>query len=142
MRKKQALKRGRTTAKRKTRAPVNGFRSLFYAPDDQGKYKAVVGPGPTWEKEIRAEMAESAREREAAALDQVRKGALSPIGYFMAAHKMDEVILSKITAISRWRIKRHLKPSLFRKLGMSVLQKYASAFETTAAHIRDFANHA
>ena len=49
---------------------------------------------------------------------------------------MDFVILSGYTGIWKWRIKRHLKPSVFNSLPNKVLSKYAKAFEITIDELK------
>ena len=37
-----------------------------------------------------------------------------------------------------WRVKRHFKPRVFKKLSAKVLQKYADAFEISVAELKAF----
>lgn len=65
-------------------------------------------------------------------LDEVSKlvqdGKLSPLAWFMEKNLMDLSMISSYTGLMKWRIKRHLRPDVFKKLKPDILARYASAF--------------
>jgi len=65
-------------------------------------------------------------------LDEVKQqviiGKLSPIAYYMEKILMEVPMLAAYMEISKWRIKRHMKNKVFKKLKPEVLKKYASVF--------------
>ena len=41
---------------------------------------------------------------------------------------MDIVLLAKYVKLSRWRVKRHLRPDIFFRLPLIILDRYAKLF--------------
>jgi hypothetical protein len=80
---------------------------------------------------------EIVKERIKDAKDKVISGELSPIAYYMQKCLTDSKTLSQYVGIAQWRIKRHLKPSIFNKLNDKVLQKYADFFAISVAQLKD-----
>lgn len=101
---------------------------VFYAVDESGKYVQEQSFG--WEPvTIAHEQAfEAMEERLALIGEKVKKGELSPIAYYMEKNLMDAKMLSDYVGISRWRVKRHLDPGVFRRLPPSLLERYAKVF--------------
>jgi hypothetical protein len=50
---------------------------------------------------------------------------------------MDISILSSYTGFWKWTVKRHLKPSVFKKLSDQKLQKYAEIFEISIDELKN-----
>ena len=105
------------------------FKELCYAVDDEGKYVTAQSTG--WNpKTIALDNAlQEINERVEIARQKVIANQTSPIEYYMELHKMDLSILSSYVGIWKWRVKRHFKPSVFKKLKNSTLEKYAEVFE-------------
>ncbi len=116
----------------------SSIKELIYATDEQGNYITSLSSG--WEPKTIAltNSLEEINERIAIAKEQVTKGEASPIIYFMELNKMDIGILSSYVGIWKWRVKRHFKPNIFKKLNDKVLQKYATAFEISVSELRNF----
>ena len=38
----------------------------------------------------------------------------------------------------KWRVKRHAKPAVFKKLNQKILQKYADAFQISVAELTNY----
>jgi hypothetical protein len=114
------------------------LRKLMYATDRDGHYTGISSVG--WEAENIAtqgawdEVAESLRETEAA----VRAGQLSPIAYFMQKSLMDVAILARYVGKWRWTVKRHMKPSVFKRLPDDTLRKYADLFCISLDELKSF----
>jgi hypothetical protein len=104
---------------------------VAYALNEQGRYELVQSYG--WEpKTVTLKQAWNViiEEIEAVAKD-VKAGKISPLAYHMTRNQMNTRLLAKYAAISRWRVKRHLKPEVFRRLKPSVLEKYGRVFNMT-----------
>lgn len=116
----------------------SSIKELIYATDEKGNYITSLSSG--WEPKTIAltNSLEEINERIAIAKEQVTKGEASPIIYFMELNKMDIGILSSYVGIWKWRVKRHFKPNIFKKLNDKVLQKYATAFEISVSELRNF----
>lgn len=105
------------------------IKDMVYAVDENGKYITELSTG--WEpKSIALDNAiQEIEERTAAAKVRFFNNESSPIEYYMELHKMDIPILASYVSLWQWRVKRHLKPSVFRNLNSKTLQKYADVFE-------------
>jgi hypothetical protein len=103
-------------------------REVCYAIDEDGKYVKVLSTG--WKpKDLALRQALAfVDERADQASKRISKRQLSPIAYYLEKRMMNIKLLSQYTHISRWRIKRHLKPHIFDKLSHKPLKKYADAF--------------
>ena len=104
---------------------------LTYAVDDEGKYKTVASVGNSLGTLSVKMMQHHINDEVEVAAERVRLGKESPLAFFMALHIMDCGLLSQYVGIAGWRIKRHLKPSVFGKLKPDVLQRYADFFGVT-----------
>ena len=107
------------------------FRELCYAVDENGEYITANSTG--WDpKTIALDNAiKVIQERVEDAKERVIKGQTSPIEYYMELHKMDIGILASYVGLWKWRVKRHFRPNVFKKLSSRILQKYADVFELT-----------
>jgi hypothetical protein len=101
---------------------------VCYAVDDQGRY--VLSPSLGWEpKNIVNNLAWEVIQRQTAEiLDQVRQGKMSPLAFHMAKNQMDLKLLAKYIRLPRWKVKRHLRPQGFKKMGPALLERYAGLF--------------
>ncbi|PNQ74643.1 hypothetical protein C1T31_00410 [Hanstruepera neustonica] len=112
------------------------FKELCYAVDENGEYTTVNSTG--WDpKTIALDNAiEEINARVADAKNRVQNNQTSPIEYYMELHKMDINILASYVGIWKWRVKRHFKPSVFKKLSNKILQKYADIFEVSVEQLK------
>lgn len=113
------------------------FRELCYALDENGEYVTERSTG--WEpKTIALDNAmEVIKERINDAKKRVKEGETSPIEYYMELHKMDIGILASYVGMWKWRVKRHFKPSVFRKLRKRILEKYANVFDIPIEELKN-----
>ena len=51
-------------------------------------------------------------------------------------HKMDVGILASYVGFWQWKVKRHFKPSVFKKLSDKTLNKYADAFDISIDELK------
>ena len=113
------------------------FRELCYAVDENGEYVTEHSTG--WNpKTIALDNAiQEINERVAMARQRVLSGERSPLEYYMELHKMDVGILASYIGLWQWRVKRHFKPSVFKRLSAKILQKYADIFEVTVEELKN-----
>ena len=112
-------------------------KEICYAVDDSGKYVTELSRG--WEVKATA-LGVAWKDIEArveAAKQKVLKGEASPLLYFMELRLMDMGILSDYTGFWKWTIKRHLKPSVFQKMSVKNLEKYAEAFDVSIENLKN-----
>lgn len=112
------------------------FRELCYAIDENGEYTTANSTG--WEPKTVAlnNAIDEINERIEDAKKRVLEGKTSPIEYYMELHKMDVGILASYVGLWQWRVKRHFKPSIFKKLKTNSLQKYAEVFEISVDELK------
>lgn len=116
---------------------VNG-RELCYAVDKNGKYTTVNSSGWSPKTIALSNAIEEINTRAEAARQRVLNGQTSPIEYYMEHHRMDIGILAAYTGLWKWRVKRHFKPAVFKRLSDKILQKYADVFEISITRLKNF----
>lgn len=113
-------------------AAFAGQRKLMYARAADGRIVGVPSAG--WEAEetvtlaavdALAALTEDARQR-------VHAGSASPLEYWMHARRMDLALLAQSSGLWRWRVRRHLTPAGFAKLGPPLRARYAAALGIAA----------
>jgi len=109
----------------------NYGHEVCYAVDENGKY--TLSPSLGWEaKNIVNDQAWDVIIAETMQVHRkVRNGELSPVAYFQAKHQMDLGLLAKYAGLSRWRVWRHRKNSVFQKLPPHILARYCEVFGVT-----------
>ncbi|HSD15135.1 MAG TPA: hypothetical protein VLB74_10840 [Flavobacterium sp.] len=122
----------------KSNLSVSNMKELCYATDENGNYTTALSSG--WEpKTIALENSiQDINERVEQAKNDVKAGVCSPIVYFMEVHKMDWNILASYVGIWVWRVKRHGKPSVFKKLNDKMIAKYAETFEISVETLKNY----
>lgn len=116
----------------------SNMKELVYATDENGNYTTSLSSG--WEPKTIAlsNSIDDINERIAEAKKSVESGLASPILYFMERNKMDFSILGSYVGLWKWRVKRHVKPAVFKSLNDKILQKYADAFNISLSELKNF----
>jgi|TARA_B100001971_G_C17909065_1_gene391935 hypothetical protein len=111
---------------------------VCYAVDENGHY--VLAPSLGWKaKNVTNQQAWGLiKEKIDDAIRRVKTGQLSPLAYHMAKNQMDVGLLAKYVGFYSWRVKRHLKPTVFKRLSPDILQQYADLFDITTAQLREY----
>ena len=112
------------------------FKELCYAVDENGQYTTVNSTGWNPKKIALDNAIEEINKRIEDAKNRVLKNQTSPIEYYMELHKMDLPILASYVGLWKWRVKRHFKPKVFKKLSQKTLQKYANVFEISIDQLK------
>lgn len=116
------------------------IKDMVYAVDENGNYVTELSSGWTPKTIALDNAIQEIEERVNDAKNRVLNNETSPIEYYMELHKMDLPILASYAGLWKWRVKRHFKPSVFKKLSNRTLQKYADIFEISIdelKHIKD-----
>lgn len=115
----------------------NGMSEITYAVDEDGRYAGVRSLG--WEPKnvVNSQAWEVLNDDLLAAAKMVRTGQRSPIVYYMVKNLMNVGLLADYVHLPRWRVKRHLKPTVFSRLKPEILQRYADIFGLTLSQLRD-----
>jgi hypothetical protein len=113
-------------------------KDLCYVVDESGNYTTGLSRG--WE--VKASALDIAwsdiEERIAKAKEDVLKGKISPVVYFMELKLMDLDTLAAYTGLWKWQVKRHMKPSVFKSLSERKINKYAEVFEVSVDDLKNF----
>lgn len=112
-------------------------KEVCYATDPSGNYVTELSRG--WDiKTAALDMAwEDIRDRVEVAREKVLHNQASPLLFFMERSLMNISIVAGYTGFWKWQIKRHMKPSAFKKLSDKKLQRYAEIFNVS---VEDFKN--
>lgn len=112
------------------------FRELCYAVDENGEYVTELSTGWTPKTIALDNAIETLNDRISNARQRVIEQRTSPLEYHMELHKMDLPILASYAGLWKWRVKRHFKPAIFKKLNEKTLQKYADIFDITVEELK------
>ncbi len=118
---------------------LNGVKKVMYAPNDEGEFIRVNYGSKVEEYATKLAVNEYEVLQEEV-LVKIKKGISSPIEYFMYKNRMDLSTLASIIGLFKFRVKRHLKASNFKKLNDKLLNKYALAFNITIEDLKEFVN--
>ena len=114
---------------------LQDFTELCYVTDDEGNYTTLSSSG--WE--VKSIALEASLSRLQEQIDEAKADVLaghkSPIVYYMLLNRMDWAVLADAMRRWQWVIKRHAKPSVFKKLSSKTLQKYAEVFGITVEEL-------
>ena len=114
---------------------LRDLKELYYVTDEEGNYTTRLSSG--WEVKNVALEASLGRLQEQ--IDEAKEDAIagrkSPIVYYMLLNRMDWAVLADAMHCWQWVIKRHAKPSVFKKLSTKTLQKYAEVFGITVEEL-------
>jgi hypothetical protein len=112
-------------------------RELSYHYREGGNYEKVVGFHPEQDRVILQQAWDLFNERIEEARQKVIRGEVSPVVYYMEKNLLDPMNLSMMSGIAIWRVKRHFKPRVFKKLNEKTLKKYAEAFNVTIEQLHN-----
>jgi len=110
-------------------------RELHYSFDPEKGFSRKIDYQNPGNQVIIQQSWEVAEQRLMDISNQVKAGKYSPIAWHMEKNLMELPMLSAYTGFMKWRIKRHLKPSVFNKLKPAVLEKYASVFKISVEQL-------
>jgi hypothetical protein len=123
---------------KQTKAPGSGTgeedliyrnnRELFYSFDSKSGFGKKVGYQYGANQEIIRQSWEVAQERLEEVKQRINAGLSSPIAYHMERCLMELPMLAAYMELPKWRVRRHLKPSVYKRLPEKIRQKYASVF--------------
>ncbi len=126
---------------RKTEVPQDntrmnaGVREIAYAVDENGSYVQVQSLG--WEaKDIANEQAWEVIESEIISeIREIKEGKRSPLAFHMCKNLMSVSLLASYADLPQWRVKRHLRGDVFRKLEPAIRRRYADVFNISVEEL-------
>ena len=110
----------------------------IYAVDQEGRYIKTTTNGWEVEELVLRDVLADFDQQAHAARERVLRGETSPIEYFINKRLMDVAALASAMGIAKWRVKRHLKPKVFRRLNHKLLQAYADLFRIDVTALKNF----
>jgi hypothetical protein len=108
-------------------ASLGGHLKAVYAVAEDGKLRLVPSRGWEVEEIVARQAVEDLERRAQAARARVLAGETSPLEYHMYRARMDLALLSQATGLWRWRVRRHFRPQVFKRLPPALRQRYAEA---------------
>ena len=115
---------------------LGSHRKALYAKDADGKMVIVPSCGSEVDETVTMQAVDRMNALAAAAKLRAHAGTTSPLEYWMYARRMDVALLSQISGIWQWRIRRHFQPKYFLHLSPHVLARYSDALGLTPAQIQ------
>lgn len=104
-----------------------GHRKAVYARGADGKMRIVQSAGWEVEEIVTRQAVDDLNRLAEDARQRVRSGETSSLEYHMHRNRMDVLLLSQVTGIWQWRVRRHLTASGFAGLSAALLARYAEA---------------
>ncbi len=102
-------------------------KKAIYATDTSGQYTLVPSSGWEIEEEATLQAVQELERLAQEAHSRVARGEKSTLFFHMYNRRMDLQVLSESTGLFKWRIKRHFRPAVFRKLSRKMLTRYCDA---------------
>jgi hypothetical protein len=116
----------------------NYTRELCYAKNSDGKYETALSTGWNVKADALNIAWDEVKRKVEEAKTEVKEGRKSPVLYFMELKLMDVKILAGYTGFRKFSVKRHMKPSVFKKLPDERLSIYAKVFDISVDELRNF----
>lgn len=113
-------------------------REVCYVKNKDGNYETALSTGWQVKNDVLDGAWDEVKRRSEEAKKAVLAGEKSPILYFMELNLMDMATLAGYTGFWQFSIKRHLKPSVFKKMSDKKLDIYAKAFKITKDELKNF----
>ena len=113
-----------------------GFRVIQYERDDEGRCVPTLRP-PDAEAEIDGFYALRAEEL-GRLYGQLCAGILSPIGFFLAYHKMSPKEVGSMVGLGARTVEKHASPEGFARATVEELMRYARVFDVAVPDFFSF----
>lgn len=115
---------------------LGSHRKALYAKDADGKMVIVPSRGSEVDEIVTMQVVDRMNALAEDAKARALAGKTSPLEYWMYARRMDVALLSQVSGIWQWRIRRHFHPQRFEHLSPRVLASYAEALGLALAQLR------
>ena len=115
---------------------LGGHRKAMYARGTDGKLHIVQSAGWEVEEIVTRQAVEDLDRLAEDARQRVATGRTSPLEYHMHKARMDVPLLSQVTGLWQWRIRRHFRPDIFRNLSAGLLRRYGDAMGLSVEQLK------
>ena len=113
-----------------------GHRKAMYARGADGKLHIVQSAGWEVEEIVTRQAVEDLNRLAEDARQRVMSGQTSPLEFHMHKARMDVPLLSQVTGLWQWRIRRHFRPDIFQGLSAGLLKRYSDAMGLTVEQLK------
>ena len=111
-------------------------RKALYAKGADGRMVIVASRGSEVDETVTMQAVDRMHALAEEARGRARAGETSPLEYWMYARRMDVPLLSQVSGIWQWRIRRHFHPQRFEQLPLRILGRYAEALGLDTAQLK------
>jgi hypothetical protein len=115
---------------------LGGHRKALYARGEDGKLHIVQSAGWEVEEIVTLQAVEDLNRLAEDARQRVIAGQTSALEYHMHKARMDVPLLSQVTGLWQWRIRRHFRPNVFHGLSAGLLRRYGEAMGLTVEQLK------
>jgi hypothetical protein len=115
---------------------LGSHRKALYAKDTDGRMVIVPSRGSEVDETVTMQAVYRLQGLAEAAKARVLTGRSSPLEFWMYARRMDVALLSQVSGIWQWRIRRHFNPQRFERLPLRILARYAEALGMTTEQFK------
>jgi hypothetical protein len=116
---------------------LNGQQKVMYAPNTNGEFQ-TFNYGSEVEEYATKLAVEEYEILMAQSLKDIKRNISSPIEYYMFKNRMDLPTLASAVDMFAFRVKRHLRADIYKKLNDKMLNKYAFAFQIELEELKGF----
>lgn len=116
---------------------LDGQKKVMYGTDENGDFQRI-NYASSVEEFATITAVQEYIELEKECLEDIKNNIASPIKYYMYKNRMDLPTLASAVNMFSFRVKRHLKMAIFKKLNDKILQKYADVFDIKIEELKDF----
>jgi len=106
---------------------LGGQRKAMYARGTNGKLHIVPSAGWEVEEIVTRQAVDDLNRLAEDARQRVITGQTSALEFHMHRVRMDVPLLSQVTGLWQWRIRRHFRPDIFQGLSAGLLKRYGDA---------------
>ena len=116
---------------------TEGVQTISYSVNDEGNYEPLSGPGWQPLNIVNRQAWQEIEKHIEASREKVVSGRVSCLHYYMTAHQMDIGLLAGYTNQSRLRVRLHLIPFFYKRLGPETLKKYGELFAVSTDDLKN-----
>lgn len=115
---------------------LGGQRKGLYAKGPDGKIHLVSSAGWEVEEIVTRQAVDDLLRLTEDARQRVLAGQTSALEFHMHRIRMDVPLLSQVTGLWQWRIRRHFRPNIFARLSPKLLGRYSEAMGLTVEQLK------
>ena len=120
--------------------PIYGYRNreVFYFYDPQKGYIQKVGPHNNTVQVLIKQGWDIIEDKIEDMHKKAEAGLVSPIAFHMERCLMDVTTLAGYSGFPKWKVRRHIKPAVHKKLSEKTKKRYAEVFGISIPEMEQF----